>query len=246
MSDERQDSIPVLNLEGVEKRYGEGDAAVVALHDINLRVEVGEFVGIVGASGSGKSTMLNLLGCLDKPTAGRYQLDGVDVSSLSDDALSKIRNQKIGFVFQSFHLIPELTVIENVEVPLFYAKTARNKRQAVCRELLETVGLGHRLRHRPNQLSGGERQRVAIARSLVVQPALVLADEPTGNLDSKNGMEVLELFYDLHAMGRTIVMVTHNPEIAGSLPRTVELKDGSIAQESRREPRDSATAEVQA
>ena len=224
----------MLLLEGVEKRYGSGDAAIRALRDIDLRIEVGEFVGIVGASGSGKSTMLNLLGCLDQPTQGRYCLDGVDVSKLSDDELSRVRNQKIGFVFQSFHLIPELTVLENVEVPLFYARTPRRQRHQECRELLEAVGLGHRMGHRPNQLSGGERQRVAIARSLVVKPALVLADEPTGNLDSKNGQDVLALFYDLHSQGRTIVMVTHNPEIADSLPRTVELRDGRISGEKRR------------
>jgi putative ABC transport system ATP-binding protein len=171
---------------------------------------------------------MNILGCLDRPTRGTYRLDGVDVSALSDDELSLARNRSIGFVFQSFNLISQLTVLENVEVPLFYGRIPRRRRAAVCRELLDAVGLSRRTSHYPTQLSGGECQRVAIARALVNQPALLLTDEPTGNLDSHNGEEVLKLFRQLNARGHTIVMVTHNPEIAASLPRVIELRDGQI------------------
>ena len=189
----------------------------------------------MGASGSGKTTLMNILGCLDRPTHGRYRLDGQDVSELDDDALSAVRNRSIGFVFQSFNLIAQLNVMENVDVLLFYGSLPRRKRRARCAELLEAVGLSHRLTHYPAQLSGGESQRVAIARALVNEPALLLTDEPTGNLDSKNGEEVLKLFRDLNERGRTIVMVTHNPEIAALLPRVVELRDGEIVGDSTRD-----------
>ncbi len=218
----------LLSLRGIRKSYGMGEAQLEVLHGIDMEIAKGEFVGIVGASGSGKTTLMNILGCLDRLTEGAYLLDGTDVSHLNDDQLSTVRNRSIGFVFQSFNLIAQQTVLENVELPLFYNHTPRRKRHARCEELLEAVGLSHRLTHYPTQLSGGECQRVAIARALVNAPALLLTDEPTGNLDSKNGEEVLKLFHELHEQGRTIIMVTHNPEIAESLPRVVELMDGCM------------------
>jgi putative ABC transport system ATP-binding protein len=218
----------VVELRHIDKVYGHAGAELRVLKGIDLDIREGEFVGIVGASGSGKTTLMNILGCLDQPTLGTYRLDGTNVSELSDDDLSRVRNRSIGFVFQSFNLIPQLTVLENVEVPLFYGHVPKRRRQGMCRELLDAVGLSHRTSHYPPQLSGGESQRVAIARALVNQPALLLTDEPTGNLDSKNGEEVLKLFNDLNSQGRTIIMVTHNPEIAAFLPRVVELRDGSI------------------
>ena len=226
----------VLRLSGLEKEYPTADAPLLVLRGLDLDVRAGEFVGIVGASGSGKTTLLNILGCLDRPSRGHYLLDGRDVSALDDDQLSRVRNISIGFVFQSFNLIPQLTVLENVEVPLFYHHLARRKRRQRCLERLEAVGLGHRITHRPPQLSGGECQRVAVARALVTDPTLLLADEPTGNLDSRNGEEVLELFFELHRQGRTIVMVTHNPEIAAQLPRVVEMRDGRIVADAAPTP----------
>jgi putative ABC transport system ATP-binding protein len=190
-------------------------------------------IGITGPSGSGKTTLLNILGCLDRPTSGTYRLDGRDVSALNDDELARVRNRSIGFVFQSFQLIPQLTVLENVELPLFYEGAPRRTRRARCEELLASVGMTHRLLSNPTKLSGGECQRVAIARALVNRPALLLADEPTGNLDSKNGADVMQLFRELHRQGRTIVMVTHNPEIARELPRVVEMSDGHIVRDTR-------------
>lgn len=216
----------VLDLQQVDKAYGTGEARFLALNKLDLAVRRGEYVGIVGASGSGKSTLLNILGCLDRPSGGKYRLDGVDVSKLGDDSLSALRNRSIGFVFQSFHLIPELSVRENVELPLFYAKVKRRVRHQRAGELLDSVGLAHRIDYLPTKLSGGERQRAAIARALIGEPALLLADEPTGNLDSENGVEVMKLFDALHEQGRTIVVVTHNLEIARELPRVVELRDG--------------------
>jgi len=230
---------PLIKLEKVGKEYGVGAAALTVLDDIELSIDEGEFVGFVGASGSGKTTLMNILGCLDRPTKGKYFLKGDDISSLSDDRLSLIRNLRIGFVFQSFNLIPELTVLENVEVPLFYKKTARKKRKAKCLELLDAVGLSERTTHQPAQLSGGECQRVAIARSLVNEPTVLLADEPTGNLDTRSGAEILKLFHDLHRSGKSILMVTHNLEIAAGLPRVVELRDGRVL--SDREQRPAAT-----
>jgi putative ABC transport system ATP-binding protein len=226
---------PVVELRGLEKVYGRGRTEVRVLEGLDLTVAEGEFLGIVGASGSGKTTLMNILGCLDRPTKGSYRLDGKDVARLDDDELSRVRNASIGFVFQSFNLIASLDVLENVEVPLFYGHTPRRKRRALCEEILDAVGLSHRLGHYPAQLSGGECQRVAIARALVNRPALLLTDEPTGNLDSKNGDEVLRLFRELNSKGRTIVMVTHNPEIAGSLPRVIEMSDGAIRDEHTNE-----------
>ncbi len=219
---------PILELDGLSKDYGRGEARVRVLQEIEFRMLRGEFVGIVGASGSGKTTLLNILGCMDRPTGGRYVLDGRDVSKMNDDELSWVRNLSIGFVFQSFNLISQLTVLENVEVPLFYKRVQRRLRRARCLELLNAVGLSHRLTHYPAQLSGGEQQRVSVARALVNEPVLILADEPTGNLDTKSGKEVLKLLFDLHGSGRSIIMVTHNPEIARTLPRVVEMRDGRM------------------
>jgi putative ABC transport system ATP-binding protein len=222
----------IVLLEGVGKVHGDASSGLRVLRDVDLEIRKGEFVGIVGASGSGKTTLMNILGCLDRPTDGRYVLDGQDVSTLDDDALSLVRNRSIGFVFQSFHLIPQLTVIENVEVPLYYGHVQRGRRKERAVELLELVGLSHRLAHHPTQLSGGECQRVAIARALANGPAMILADEPTGNLDTKSGEEVLGLLFELHREGRTVLMVTHNPDIAARLPRVVEMRDGAVLQDS--------------
>jgi len=221
----------VLELLDIVKEFRTGDRSLRVLHGLDLAIEEGELVGIVGASGSGKSTLLNLLGCLDRPTSGSYRIHGRDVAELDDDALARVRNRSIGFVFQSFQLVPQLTVLENVELPLFYDGAPRKTRRARCEELLTSVGMMHRIGSYPTQLSGGESQRVAIARALVNRPALLLADEPTGNLDSRNGDEVMALFRRLHGEGRTILMVTHNPEIAAALPRVVELSDGRIVRD---------------
>ena len=237
----------VLRLAGIEKVYGRGDAAVRVLHGLDLEVLEGEFVAIVGPSGSGKSTLLNILGCLDRPTRGVYELAGEDVAQLDDRRLSHIRNTRIGFVFQSFQLVSHLSVLENVELPLFYARQGRAERHARCHELLDKVGLGHRKGHLPNALSGGEKQRVAVARALSNQPALILADEPTGNLDSKTSAEIMGLFYELHEAGRTIVLITHDPEIAKAAPRRVAIRDGLIESDegdgrARSRPAESAAA----
>jgi len=221
----------IVLLEGVGKVHGDATSGLAVLRDVHLSVGKGEFVGIVGASGSGKTTLMNILGCLDRPTRGRYVLDGRDVSTLDDDSLSLVRNRSIGFVFQSFQLIPQLTVLENVEVPLYYGRVRRGRRRERAVELLDRVGLSHRLTHHPAQLSGGECQRVAIARALSNEPAMILADEPTGNLDTRSGEEVLQLLVDLHRDGRTVLMVTHNPDIAARLPRVVEMRDGAVVKD---------------
>ena len=218
----------VLALRGVTKFYGEGDARLQVLMGLDLDVRRGEFVAIMGPSGSGKSTLLNILGCLDRPTDGTFHLEGEDVSELSDARLSSIRNRRIGFIFQSFNLISQLSVLENVEVPLFYGRGTDEPVVERCRRMLDTVGLGHRLTHRPPQLSGGERQRVAIARALINDPSLLLADEPTGNLDSVTGLDVLRIIDDLHAQGRTIVMITHDPDVAARAQRQIHIRDGRI------------------
>jgi len=224
---------------GLSKVYGSGPAAVHALRGIDLLVRRGEFVAIMGPSGSGKSTLLNLLGCLDRPTGGRYILDGEDVSRLSRTALADVRNRKVGFVFQSYHLLPRLTALQNVMLPLLYNRHERlsageRHRRAVA--ALEAVGLGERLHHRPNALSGGEQQRVAIARALVNRPAILLADEPTGNLDSRAGQEILALLADLHRRGATILMVTHDPEASAHAARVIHLRDGEIVSDHRNGP----------
>ncbi len=217
-----------LELRGIEKVYGTAENPLPVLRGIDLRVAQGEFVAIVGPSGAGKSTLLHILGCLDRPTAGAYLLMNEDVARLDDDTLSRVRRTRIGFVFQSFHLISHLSALENVEMPLYYERRERETRRARCRELLERVGLGPRAAHYPNQLSGGECQRTAIARALANDPALLLADEPTGNLDSATSAEILRLLHELHAAGRSIVLITHDPGVAASAPRRVTIRDGRI------------------
>ena len=214
---------------GLRKTYLLGETKVEALAGVDFEVHAGEMVAITGSSGSGKSTLMHILGCLDTPDAGNYLLDSQDVSNLSDDQLAKTRNQKIGFVFQAFNLLPRISALENVEVPLLYAAHP-NPREA-AREALITVGLGERLDHEPNQLSGGQRQRVAIARAIVTNPSIILADEPTGNLDSKTGSEILTLFHQLHDAGRTIIMVTHDDEVASHCSRQIRMQDGLIQEE---------------
>jgi putative ABC transport system ATP-binding protein len=222
-----------LVLERVSKTYGSGDLAVQALRGIDLRVERGDFVAVMGASGSGKSTLMNLVGCLDIPTDGRYLLEGIDVSRLDEVELAFVRNRKIGFVFQSYNLVPRTTALRNVELPLIYARLPKAERRARAAGALEAVGVGDRMHHVPSQLSGGQQQRVAIARAIVTEPAIVLADEPTGNLDSGSGREVMQIFTRLNENGRTIVMITHEPDIAAYARRVVQLVDGSIASDRR-------------
>ena len=218
----------IIALDGVRKTYATGAISVEALRGIDVRITAGEYVAIIGPSGSGKSTLMNLIGCLDSPTRGRYWLNGHDVSSLNDDELARIRNKEIGFVFQTFNLLARATALHNVELPLIYNGTPADERIARAKEVLESVKLGSRMMHKPNELSGGQRQRVAIARALVNRPSIILADEPTGNLDSKTGDEIMSLFDELHAQGNTIVLVTHEPDIAEFAHRVVTIRDGAI------------------
>jgi len=219
---------PLIRLEGIWKVYELGPVKVPALRGIDLQIADGEYVAIMGQSGSGKSTLLNLLGCLDRPTRGRYWLGDEDVSKMSDDRLSQVRGQRIGFVFQSFNLIAQLSLLQNIEVPLFYQGMPRRQRHPKSRQLAELVGLGTRRDHKPTELSGGQRQRVAIARALANDPLILLADEPTGNLDSRTSDEILAIFDELHARGRAIVMVTHEQSVAAHAKRIVRLHDGQI------------------
>ncbi|TWP53835.1 ABC transporter ATP-binding protein [Lentzea tibetensis] len=220
---------PVIEVEGLRKVYGAGDTAVHALRGLDLTVQRGEYIAIMGASGSGKSTLLNILGCLDVPSAGTYRLDGIDTSDFAEQQLSLLRNRKIGFVFQSFNLVPRTTALANVELPLVYAGVRRAERKARALAALELVGLTDRSTHRPNELSGGQQQRVAIARALVTSPAIVLADEPTGNLDTDSSREVLGIFDRLNASGRTVVLITHEDDVAAHATRTVRVVDGRVA-----------------
>lgn len=219
---------PIIQITGVKKIYDLGRAMVHALDGIDLRIYPNDYVAIMGPSGSGKSTLMNMLGCLDTPTAGQYLFGGEDVAKMSDNELADIRNRRIGFVFQSFNLLARATILRNVELPLVYAGKSREERARRATEALKQVGLGDRLEHRPNELSGGQRQRVAIARALVTNPSILLADEPTGNLDSKTGVEIMELFENLHRHGHTIILVTHEEDIARHARRLVRLRDGLI------------------
>jgi putative ABC transport system ATP-binding protein len=228
---ENRDMNAAIQATNLIKIYRMGDQELRALDDISFDIESGEMTAIIGASGSGKSTLMNIIGCLDHPTSGKYVLDGEDVSVLSHNKLARIRNRKIGFVFQNFNLLPRMSALENVEVPLLYSGMKHAKDHAM--EALKRVGLLDRSHHEPNQLSGGQRQRVAIARALVTNPSIVLADEPTGNLDSKTGVEIMQLFHELNDQGVTLIIVTHESDIAGHCRRTIHLRDGKIIEDSR-------------
>src|SRR5258705_2553157 len=227
MTDARSDAI--ISLDHVSRVYAMGRMEVPALADVSLEVHPGEFVAIVGPSGSGKTTMMNILGCLDRPTSGTYRLAGSPVAELDDDGLAKLRSRSIGFVFQSYNLLPRTTALDNVATPLLYQGVSRRDRAARATAALERLGLGDRLDHEPTELSVGQHQRVAVARALVTEPALILADEPTGNLDSASGRDVLAVLRELHAAGRTIVLITHDAEVAAAAQRQVHIRDGMIA-----------------
>ncbi|GGX30180.1 ABC transporter ATP-binding protein [Undibacterium squillarum] len=218
----------MIQLDNIQRHYKQGGGTIQALRGLSLRIAPGEFVAIMGSSGSGKSTLLNILGALDKPSAGSYRLNGTEVGAMDDDAASALRSRQIGFVFQSFHLLPRLTVLENVLLPQRYLPEQDPEAPQRARALLERMGLGHRIDHRPGELSGGQLQRAAIARALLNQPSLLLADEPTGNLDSKSATDVLQLFSELHSLGQTIVLVTHDPNVAAKAQRTILLNDGNL------------------
>jgi putative ABC transport system ATP-binding protein len=232
----RRPTRPTIRLEGIRKTYGQGEAVVHAIRHVDLTVMPGEYVAIMGASGSGKSTLMNIVGCLDAPTTGRYLLDGIDVRRLDESQLAWIRNRKIGFVFQSFNLIPRTSALDNVELPLIYAGVPAEERRERATEALEKVGLAQRRDHLPSELSGGQQQRVAIARAIVNNPVLLLADEPTGALDSSSTAEVLDLFDELSAAGRTIMVITHEDEVGSRAQRLVVMRDGLIVSESRNLP----------
>ncbi|PYQ57892.1 MAG: macrolide ABC transporter ATP-binding protein [Acidobacteria bacterium] len=218
----------LIEMHGLTRVYQLGPQEIHALQGIDLIVKHGEYVAIMGPSGSGKSTLMNIIGCLDRPTEGKYILDGIPVETMEDDQLAAVRNKKIGFVFQTFNLLPRTTALQNVELPLVYAKMPRAERHAQAQEALVAVGLGDRMSHQPNELSGGQRQRVAIARALVNKPSLLLADEPTGNLDSQTGREILDLFHDLHSRGNSIIMVTHEDDVAREAKRIIHIRDGKV------------------
>jgi putative ABC transport system ATP-binding protein len=232
----------LMELQGVEKTYHMGDVDVHALRGVDITVEAGDFVAVMGSSGSGKSTLMNIVGCLDRPTKGRYLLDGNEVSRMSRDQLADIRNRTLGFVFQSFNLLARTSAVENVELPLLYQGVATKERVRRSTEALERVGLGKRLDHHPSQLSGGQQQRVAIARAIVGRPKVILADEPTGNLDSRTSIEVMALFQQLGKEGMTIVLVTHEPDIAEFAARVVVMRDGRVLSDQRQTPKDAAAA----
>ncbi len=219
---------PLISIDRLTRHYVVGGETVRALDGVSFDIGQGEWVAIVGQSGSGKSTLMNLLGCLDTATSGTYRLNGADVETLSDDALADLRNREIGFVFQTFQLLPRATALANVELPLVYRGLPRRERRALAETALRQVGLANRMHHRPNELSGGQRQRVAIARALVGDPSILLADEPTGNLDSQTGEEIVRLFGELHARGHTLILVTHEPRLAARCPRAIKLMDGRI------------------
>ncbi len=234
MSADRQR--PVIVLRRVSKTYAQGDIEVHALRGISLDIDQGDLVAIMGASGSGKTTLMNIIGCLDLPTRGRYLLDGVDIRRFDEESLAEVRNRKIGFVFQSFNLIPRTTAIQNVELPLLYAGVKAARRRQLALRALAAVGLADRVGHLPSELSGGQQQRVAVARAIVTNPAIVLADEPTGNLDSQASEEVLQVFEQLNAQGRTVILITHEADVAARAGRLVRLRDGLVVEDRRRGP----------
>lgn len=224
----------LIEIKDMFKIYNPGENEVRALDGINLTIDIGEFVAIVGQSGSGKSTLMNMLGCLDVPSSGEYFLDGQNVANMTDDQLSDVRNKQIGFIFQGFNLIPSLNALENVELPLIYRGISKEERHSLAQSALERVSLGERVGHRPMQMSGGQQQRVAIARAVAARPPIILADEPTGNLDSKSGKDVMEILHELWNEGRTVILITHDPEIALQADRTVRISDGKIVEDSKR------------
>ncbi|MCB9032710.1 MAG: ABC transporter ATP-binding protein [Chitinophagales bacterium] len=225
----------VIEIQGIKREFKLGSEVIQALKSIDLNIYKNDYVALMGPSGSGKSTLMNILGCLDTPSAGAYYLDGRDISKLNDNELAEVRNKKIGFIFQTFNLIPRLSTLENVALPLIYAGWSKSKRIARATEVLEQVGLGERLQHKPNELSGGQRQRVAVARALVNNPSLILADEPTGNLDTKTSYEIMALFEEIHNNGNTLVVVTHEEDIAAYTHRIVRLRDGLIESDKKNE-----------
>jgi putative ABC transport system ATP-binding protein len=229
----------MLELRHISKSFVNGSEQVHALKDISLSIQTNEFVAFMGSSGSGKSTLMNILGCLDTPNSGQYLLDDQDVATLDDDTLSAIRNRHIGFIFQTFHLLPKLSALENVKLPLRYTKVSAEEADERANKLLDQVGLGHRKNHRPNEMSGGQRQRVAIARALINRPTVILADEPTGNLDSKTSVEIMALLTDLHQQGQTIVMVTHEDDIAEYAKRVITMRDGVVLSDSTNTAKES-------
>lgn len=225
---------PIVHFENVRKTYQMGPVTVEALRGVTFEIQAGEYISIMGPSGCGKSTLLNLLGCLDRPSAGHYRLGGEDVSTMNDDALSAVRGARLGFVFQSYNLIQQLTVVENIEIPLYYQDRPEAQSREMARRMAERVGLEKRLEHKPFELSGGQQQRVAIARALVNEPLVILADEPTGNLDSSSGTEIMRLFDELHEQGKTLILVTHDPSVGQRARRTIRLRDGEIESDVRR------------
>ncbi|MFO0582500.1 MAG: ABC transporter ATP-binding protein [Anaeromyxobacter sp.] len=234
---------PLIQLEDVTKVYTMGDVELRALDGVSLGIAEGEFTAIMGASGSGKSTLMNLLGCLDRPTSGRYLLEGQEISKLDNDALAAIRNRTLGFVFQNFNLLSRTSALENCELPLLYSGVPAHERHARAKESLERVGLGSRLDHHPNQMSGGQQQRVAIARALVNRPRVILADEPTGNLDSRTSVEVMALFQELGRTGITVILVTHEPDIAEHAARVITMRDGKVRHDVRQVPKPAVPGE---
>ncbi len=221
-------SNPIIQIKGLKREFTVGSEIITALKGVDVSVQKNEYVAMMGPSGSGKSTLMNLLGCLDTPTSGDYSLNGTDVSSLEDNDLARIRNTEIGFIFQTFNLLPRLTALDNVALPLVYTGFSKVDRQKKAKEVLDKVGLGDRIDHKPNQLSGGQRQRVAVARALVNNPSIILADEPTGNLDSKTSLDIMKLFEEIHDMGNTLIVVTHEEEVAAHAHRILRLRDGLV------------------